>query len=156
MFKISISLLSLLCLFYLNISSAHVLQSQTQNEEKRQLGIIIIPTNNNKNISTNNSIKAVMKFPPFFEYIVQAIQKYFSNYVHEDLSRPPPFGSPNFDGNSLLLSTKPDDKQASHQIMVNITISKIENNTKNSSQSAISKYETSDESFKKTIKTSEK
>lgn len=53
-----------------------------------------------RNIQLNNDIppplKDVQKFPPIIEHFVQLIQKYFSNYVYEDLSRPPAWDSTNF------------------------------------------------------------
>lgn len=38
----------------------------------------------------------VNRFPPVIEFIVQRVQSYFSNYVHEDLSRPPTYDRPDF------------------------------------------------------------
>lgn len=49
----------------------------------------------------NNTIKfffrpqvTVSKFPPVIELIVQRLQTYYSNYVYEDLSRPPTWDKP--------------------------------------------------------------
>lgn len=39
------------------------------------------------NVSTTTPT-TISKFPPILEYLVQRIQSAFSNYVHEDLSRP--------------------------------------------------------------------
>lgn len=47
-------------------------------------------------ILPSEDVKQVSKFPPVIEHFVQLIQKYFSNYVYEDLSRPPTWDSPNF------------------------------------------------------------
>ncbi|CAH0558232.1 unnamed protein product [Brassicogethes aeneus] len=38
----------------------------------------------------------VSKFPPIIEYFAQKIQAQFSNYVHEDLSRPPTWDKPTY------------------------------------------------------------
>lgn len=38
--------------------------------------------------------ESVSKFPPVVEFIVQKIQSQYSNYVHEDLSRPPTWNKP--------------------------------------------------------------
>lgn len=37
---------------------------------------------------------AVSKLPPVLELLLQRVQTYFSNYVHEDLSRPPTYDRP--------------------------------------------------------------
>lgn len=47
-------------------------------------------------LSEEYSLRDVLKFPPFIEHIVQLVQRYFSNYIYEDLSRPPSWDSPNF------------------------------------------------------------
>lgn len=44
--------------------------------------------------SSNRNGTTVSKFPPFIEHIVQLIQKRYSNYIHEDLSRPPGWDKP--------------------------------------------------------------
>lgn len=46
------------------------------------------------------------RFPPILEYVVQTIQRYFSNYVYEDLSRPPSYDSPDFGMNHSQFATK--------------------------------------------------
>lgn len=54
-----------------------------------------------------NTIRnAVSRFPPVLEFFVQMIQKYFSNYVYEDLSRPPTWDSPNFGMDHSQFSTR--------------------------------------------------
>lgn len=59
----------------------------------------------------NNTIKflfgpqvTVSKFPPIIELIVQRIQTYYSNYVYEDLSRPPTWDKP-------VYTLSPSDQQ---------------------------------------------
>lgn len=44
--------------------------------------------------SSNRNGTTVSKFPPFIEHFVQLIQKRYSNYIHEDLSRPPSWDKP--------------------------------------------------------------
>lgn len=48
----------------------------------------------NKLFLNNNRNGTVSKFPPVIEFLAQRVQSQFSNYVHEDLSRPPAWDSP--------------------------------------------------------------
>lgn len=58
----------------------------------------IFPFNIGKNSSNKifNSAQTVSKFPPVVEFLVQKIQASQSNYVYEDLSRPPTYDKPVF------------------------------------------------------------
>lgn len=108
MYNINVILILTLVSIVFQTNSAHVIQKQNENRnatiQQMNIAFMIFPSNINGTPIAINSIKGVMKFPPFLEYFVQRIQKFFSNYVHEDFSRPPPYDSPNFDGNSLLLN----------------------------------------------------
>lgn len=44
----------------------------------------------------NRPQDSVSQFPPIVEFLVQKIQSQYSNYVHEDLSRPPTWDKPVF------------------------------------------------------------
>lgn len=44
----------------------------------------------------NRPQESVSQFPPIVEFLVQKIQSQYSNYVHEDLSRPPTWDKPVF------------------------------------------------------------
>jgi hypothetical protein len=47
-----------------------------------------------KQFWNSNDNGTVSKFPPIIEYFVQRIQSQNSNYIHEDLSRPPTWEKP--------------------------------------------------------------
>lgn len=42
----------------------------------------------------NRPPDSVSQFPPIIEFFVQKIQSQYSNYIHEDLSRPPTWNKP--------------------------------------------------------------
>lgn len=42
----------------------------------------------------NRPQESVSQFPPILEFFVQKIQSHYSNYVYEDLSRPPTWDTP--------------------------------------------------------------
>lgn len=53
----------------------------------------------------NRPQESISKFPPIIEFFVQKIQSQFSNYVYEDLSRPPTWEKP-------VYTLSPEDQAA--------------------------------------------
>lgn len=77
-----------------NIKFHYLKTLPTFQKLRKNVAIFILPV-----VKTGNLKDTVNRFPPFLEHFVQLIQRYFSNYVHEDLSRPPSWNSPNFGQN---------------------------------------------------------
>ncbi|EFA04493.2 hypothetical protein TcasGA2_TC014799 [Tribolium castaneum] len=59
----------------------------------------------------------VSKFPPIIEYFVQRIQSQNSNYVHEDLSRPPTWEKP-------IYTLSPSEQLTAYQPLVTESVTK--------------------------------
>lgn len=75
------------------ISARIILKDGKSNDDKIQFGkdYILIPV---KRLGLLKD--TVSRFPPVLEFLLQMVQRYFSNYVYEDLSRPPAWDSPNY------------------------------------------------------------
>lgn len=90
--------------------------------------VLPIRQTTNKIFFNNQSNTSISKFPAVIEYIVQRIQTLNSNYVHEDLSRPPTYDSVDF--------TKPTEKTTTEKTKItnqtsNGSINYFENNATN-------------------------
>lgn len=57
---------------------------------------VLVILNGYKFIFNRNNGTTVSKFPPILEYLLQKIQSMNSNYIYEDLSRPPTYDSLDF------------------------------------------------------------
>lgn len=57
---------------------------------------VFIILNGLKTIFNRNNGTTISKFPPVLEYLLQRVQSMNSNYVYEDLSRPPTYDSADF------------------------------------------------------------
>lgn len=60
--------------------------------------IVVVPKN-----KLGTSSPTVSKLPPILEYFLQRLQTYYSNYIYEDLSRPPTYDRPIY-----ITTQKPD------------------------------------------------
>lgn len=69
-------------------------------EARPSMILVLSPASGQLKIFGQSQTTIVSKFPPFLEFFVQRMQRYFSNYVYEDMSRPA------YDGQYFLTAYK--------------------------------------------------
>lgn len=77
----------------------------------------------------------ISKFPPILEYVLQRIQTMNSNYVYEDLSRPPTYDSPDFTKTTVTESTILKNTTANEQLQFSTESISVEYYVKNTNGS---------------------
>ncbi|GJQ69816.1 hypothetical protein Trydic_g22369 [Trypoxylus dichotomus] len=79
----------------------------------------------NKFFLNNDKNGTVSKFPPVIEFLAQKVQTQFSNFVYEDLSRPPAWNSPIY----TLAPNDPlfEEVNGNSTYVMNLNVSTVDN-----------------------------